>query len=155
MPHDPSVLFRPLALPCGVTLANRIAKAAMSDSLGDGEGNPTAAQARLYERWAEGGVGLSIVGEVQGDPRYAEKPGNLVLDGRSDHGASREPVDIELPRFVDPPEGGITAWYTMRLTELGEDREGAHGDLEEAIAAYETRDAERAARWRWRHGSVG
>ncbi len=77
-------LFEPLVLPCGATLKNRIAKAAMSDSLGDGSGNPTPAQFRLYERWAEGGAGLSIIGEVQGDPGFAEKPGNLVLTQRSD-----------------------------------------------------------------------
>ena len=90
MSPDPFILFRPLELPCGVVLPNRLAKAAMSDSLGDGEGNPTSAQARLYERWAEGGIGLSIVGEVQGDPRHAEKPGNLVLNEGSDHTALRE-----------------------------------------------------------------
>lgn len=72
-------LFTPLELTCGVVLPNRLAKAAMSDSLGDGIGNPTEAQMRLYERWADGGVGLSIIGEVQGDPGFAEKPGNLVL----------------------------------------------------------------------------
>jgi 2,4-dienoyl-CoA reductase-like NADH-dependent reductase (Old Yellow Enzyme family) len=60
-------------------LKNRIAKAAMSDSLGDGRGNPTDAQIRLYERWAHGGLALSIIGEVQGDPSAAEKPGNLVM----------------------------------------------------------------------------
>ena len=58
-------------------------KSAMSDSLADGEGNPTEAQSRLYERWAEGGIGLSIVGEVQVDPRFPEKPGNLVLTEHS------------------------------------------------------------------------
>jgi 2,4-dienoyl-CoA reductase-like NADH-dependent reductase (Old Yellow Enzyme family) len=77
--QDTPALFRPLTLPCGAVLKTRIAKAAMSDSLGDGRGAPTNAQMRLYERWAEGGVALSIVGEVQGDPRFAEKPGNLVL----------------------------------------------------------------------------
>ncbi|GHA09074.1 NADH:flavin oxidoreductase/NADH oxidase family protein [Oceanisphaera arctica] len=74
-----SVLGRPLELPCGVILKNRLTKSAMSDSLGDGKGNATEMQARLYERWAEGGVALSLIGEVQGDPRYPEKPGNLVL----------------------------------------------------------------------------
>lgn len=73
------VLGRPLELPCGVNLKNRLIKSAMSDSLGDGEGNPTAAQMRLYERWAEGGAALSLIGEVQVTPRYPEKPGNLVL----------------------------------------------------------------------------
>lgn len=73
------VLARPLELPSGAVLKNRIAKSAMSDSLGDGEGNPTEPQIRLYERWAEGGAALSLIGEVQGDPRYPEKPGNLVF----------------------------------------------------------------------------
>lgn len=56
----------------------------MSDSLGNGQGDPTKEQMRLYERWAEGGIGLSIIGEVQGDFRFPEKPGNLVFGPRSD-----------------------------------------------------------------------
>lgn len=76
-PND--VLGRPLELPCGVSLKNRLIKSAMSDSLGDGEGNPTEAQSRLYERWAEGGAALSLIGEVQTTPHYPEKPGNLIL----------------------------------------------------------------------------
>ncbi len=79
-----AALFAPLELPCGAVLKNRIAKAAMSDSLGDGRGDPTEAQIRLYERWAEGGAALSIIGEVQGDPCFAEKPGNLVLTPDAD-----------------------------------------------------------------------
>lgn len=82
---DPApALLAPLELPCGAVLKNRIAKAAMSDSLGDGRGDPTEAQIRLYQRWAEGGVALSIVGEVHGDPCFAEKPGNLVLTPEAD-----------------------------------------------------------------------
>lgn len=73
------LLARPLALPCGIQLKNRLVKSAMSDSLGDGAGNPTRTQMRLYERWADGGVALSVIGEVQVCPDYPEKPGNLVL----------------------------------------------------------------------------
>ena len=65
--HDASaVLGMPLALPCGACLKNRLIKSAMSDSLGDGRGNPKEAQIRLYERWAGGGAALSLVGEVHG-----------------------------------------------------------------------------------------
>ncbi|MES9963230.1 MAG: NADH:flavin oxidoreductase/NADH oxidase family protein [Candidatus Sedimenticola sp. 20ELBAFRAG] len=78
------LLQNELELPCGAILKNRLAKSPMSDSLSDGEGNPTAAQIRLYERWAKGGVALSFVGEVQVDPRFPEKPGNLVLGTQSD-----------------------------------------------------------------------
>ena len=84
------VLFQPLELPCGVVLKNRIAKSAMSDSLGDGTGHPIAQQNRLYQRWAEGGLAVSIVGEVQSTSHYAEKPGNLVLDSQSDLSKFRE-----------------------------------------------------------------
>ena len=70
---------KPLTLPCGAILKNRIVKSAMSDALGDGRGNPTNAQINLYERWAQSGLALSIIGEVQIDPRHPEKPTNLVL----------------------------------------------------------------------------
>ncbi|WP_270727255.1 NADH:flavin oxidoreductase/NADH oxidase family protein [Shimia sp. Alg240-R146] len=83
-------LFAPLRLPCGVVLKNRIAKSAMSDSLGDGSGHPTQTQINLYQRWAQGGLGLSIIGEVQGSPDFAEKPGNLVLNGKADLTLFRE-----------------------------------------------------------------
>lgn len=86
MPCPPS-LFTPLDLPNGARLKNRIVKSAMSDALGNGRGDPTAAQARLYRIWSEGGTSASIIGEVQGDARFAEAPGNLVLGHHSDTGA--------------------------------------------------------------------
>lgn len=78
-----SLLKSSLKLPCGAILKNRLAKSAMSDSLGDGEGNPTEAQIHLYNKWAKGGTAISFVGEVQYDPRYPEAPGNLVLHKNS------------------------------------------------------------------------
>ena len=86
--HD--VLFNVLELPCGVVLKNRIAKSAMSDSLGDGTGHPTSEQNRLYQRRADGGLAISIIGEVQATSNYAEKPGNLVLDANADMSKFRE-----------------------------------------------------------------
>ncbi|WP_394242174.1 NADH:flavin oxidoreductase/NADH oxidase family protein [Vibrio astriarenae] len=83
-------LDRELVLPCGAKIKNPIAKSAMSDSLGDGTGRPTETQINLYERWAEGGVGLSIIGEVQADPRFPESAGNLVLSSQTDIEALRK-----------------------------------------------------------------
>jgi len=52
------------------------------------------------------------------------------------------------PRFDNPPEGGVTAWYTMRLTELAEGRDLSGPDtLTESIRAYEARDDARTAIW--------
>ncbi|MEM9267648.1 MAG: NADH:flavin oxidoreductase/NADH oxidase family protein [Pseudomonadota bacterium] len=84
--HGEALLASPLRLPCGAVLKNRIAKSAMSDALGDGRGNPTQSQIDLYRIWAKGGLALSIIGEVQGDPLAAEKPGNLVLRKGADVG---------------------------------------------------------------------
>ncbi|MCP5083596.1 MAG: oxidoreductase [Alphaproteobacteria bacterium] len=85
IPHN--VLGRSLELPCGAVLRNRIIKTAMSDSLGNGEGDATEAQARLYERWAQGGTAVSIIGEVQVVPYFPEKPGNLVLSAQTNRKA--------------------------------------------------------------------
>lgn len=82
---DARVLGASLELPCGVVLKNRLVKAAMSDSLGDGAGNPTDEQIELYRRWSAGGAALSLIGEVQVDHRYPEKPGNLVLGPGADN----------------------------------------------------------------------
>ena len=82
--QKPSHIHSPITLPCGAQLKNRLVKSAMSDSLGDGEGNPSQGQIRLYEKWAQGGLALSIIGEVQITPHYPEKPGNLVLGEYSD-----------------------------------------------------------------------
>ncbi|MEH6442757.1 MAG: oxidoreductase [Oceanospirillaceae bacterium] len=79
----PLILQKALTLPCGAIIKNRLCKSPMSDSLGNGAGDATDEQIRLYEKWAQGGVGLSIIGEVQIDPRYPEKPGNLVFSKQS------------------------------------------------------------------------
>ena len=65
----------------------------MSDSLGDGGGRPTDEQVELYRRWSSGGAALSLIGEVQVDHRYPEKPGNLVLGSGAD--------DARLGRLAD------------------------------------------------------
>ncbi len=77
-------LGRSIELPCGANFKNRLAKSPMSDSLADGEGDPTQEQIRLYERSAQGGTAVSFLGEVQRDPRFPDRPGNLVLPKDTD-----------------------------------------------------------------------
>ncbi|MFK7918419.1 MAG: oxidoreductase [Ilumatobacter sp.] len=88
-----SLLASPLELPCGLVLKNRLIKSAMSDSLGNGAGQPTQEQIELYRRWAAGGTALSLIGEVQIDHRCPEKPGNLVLGPQSDDSLLRQLAD--------------------------------------------------------------
>lgn len=71
----------PLTLPCGATLKNRIAKGAMTEGLADPHNRATARHVRLYERWADGGSGMLLTGNVQVDRRYLERPGNVVIEG--------------------------------------------------------------------------
>ncbi|PKQ06761.1 MAG: NADH:flavin oxidoreductase [Alphaproteobacteria bacterium HGW-Alphaproteobacteria-12] len=71
----------PLQLPCGATLKNRLAKGAMTEGLGDARNQATGGHVRLYRRWAEGGAGMLLTGNVQVDRRYLERPGNVAIDG--------------------------------------------------------------------------
>lgn len=71
----------PLSLPCGVTIANRLCKAALTEGMADEMNRATVRHERLYRAWSEGGAGLVITGNVQVDRRYLERPGNVVIDG--------------------------------------------------------------------------
>ena len=52
------------------------------------------------------------------------------------------------PRFSSPPTGGVTAWYTMRLTQIGQDRDSEDlPSLDATIKLYEDRDKERVYVW--------
>ncbi len=82
-------LSSPLPLPCGAVLPNRLAKAAMSEQLGDRANRPTAALERLYERWGAGGCGLVVTGNVMIDRRHVGEPRNVVLEDDRDLPALR------------------------------------------------------------------
>ncbi len=75
------ILQKSLALPNGVTLKNRIAKAAMTEGLADAQNRATDRHVTIYRRWAEGGAGVLITGNVMVDRRYLERPGNVAIDG--------------------------------------------------------------------------
>jgi len=47
------------SLKSGQCIQNRLFKSAMSEQLGDSQHNPLPGVAILYQRWDEGGVGLS------------------------------------------------------------------------------------------------
>lgn len=83
MSHQ-ETLGRPLSLPSGVTLKNRLAKSAMSEQLGTKESSPTEGLVRAYERWGSGGAGLLVTGNVMIDRRALGEPGNVVLEDERD-----------------------------------------------------------------------
>ena len=76
----PMRLADPLLLPCGVTLPNRLCKAAMTEGLADGLLRATPRLDALYGLWSAGGAGLLITGNVQVDRNVLERPGNVAID---------------------------------------------------------------------------
>lgn len=78
------VLSQPFTLPNGAVIKNRIVKSAMSESLATYDNRITPELVRLYERWAEGGTGLLITGNVMIDRRALGEPGNVVLEDDRD-----------------------------------------------------------------------
>ncbi|MGW0410371.1 NADH:flavin oxidoreductase/NADH oxidase family protein [Streptomyces collinus] len=78
-----SELFSPLPLRSGQVLRNRIAKAAMEENMaGDGQ-LPDQGLLSLYRRWASGGTGLLITGNVMVHAEALTGPGGVVLDERA------------------------------------------------------------------------
>ncbi len=78
------ILSRPLTLANGSVIRNRFAKSAMSEALGTLDNRVTPGLAELYGRWARGGAGLLITGNVMIDRRHLGEPGNVVVEDERD-----------------------------------------------------------------------
>lgn len=78
-----NLLFTPITLPNGTTIKNRFFKSAMSEGMGTKNFQPKRNIATLYKRWAEGGTGLIITGNIMVDPKGTAEPGNIVFDNNS------------------------------------------------------------------------
>jgi len=79
-------LFTPLTLPNGVTVQNRLAKAAMEENMAEGGQVPGDALINLYTAWAneaaaaDAGPGIILSGNVMVDPTAMTGPGGVVLE---------------------------------------------------------------------------
>ena len=111
-------LFSPLALPNGVLIPNRIAKAAMEENMADADHAPSAELLRLYAAWAEGEAGLIITGNVMVDARAMTGPGGVVLED-----------DRHLDRFSAWAEAGRSrgAQMWMQINHPGRQMPAALG----------------------------
>ena len=61
MSAPPKNLNESLTLQCGVTLKNRLVKAAMTENLADEHSRATARHCALYAAWADGGSGPGLL----------------------------------------------------------------------------------------------
>jgi 2,4-dienoyl-CoA reductase-like NADH-dependent reductase (Old Yellow Enzyme family) len=75
-----SELFSPLHLRSGAVLPNRIAKAAMEENMAGPGQLPDRQLIELYRRWAAGGTGLLITGNVMVHAEALTGPAGVVLD---------------------------------------------------------------------------
>lgn len=117
------VLAEPLKLPNGTVLRNRLAKAALSESLGNKEQAPTKELLRVYERWAQSGAGLLITGNVMIDRHALGEFGNVAVEDERHLEALSQWANIS-------KSGGAHVW--VQLNHPG--RQAARGLNETAFA---------------------
>lgn len=105
-----SALFQSLQLPNGQILPNRLAKAAMEESLAEYGQVPGSAITRLYQRWADGGVGLMITGNVMVDSRAMTGPASIALEAET-------PLEAFRPWAAAAKSRGAKVW--MQISHPG------------------------------------
>eukprot|EP00008_Paramoeba_atlantica_P004605 CAMPEP_0201488096 /NCGR_PEP_ID=MMETSP0151_2-20130828/16859_1 /ASSEMBLY_ACC=CAM_ASM_000257 /TAXON_ID=200890 /ORGANISM="Paramoeba atlantica, Strain 621/1 / CCAP 1560/9" /LENGTH=451 /DNA_ID=CAMNT_0047873315 /DNA_START=66 /DNA_END=1421 /DNA_ORIENTATION=- len=113
-----SKLNEPLLLPCGVSLRNRIAKAAMTEGLADPNTNlPNENHFRLYERWGKSGASFLLTGNVMVDRRYRECPRNVAIDNKTF--SPDDPNDILLSLLKRWAQSSKESQLWMQLSHSG------------------------------------
>ncbi|WP_243388909.1 NADH:flavin oxidoreductase/NADH oxidase family protein [Bifidobacterium simiarum] len=78
------LVAEPLTLPCGATVRNRFYKSAMNEALAGRDCAPTEEHVRLYRRWAAGGAGVLVTGNVMVDRTQLGEPGNVAVEDERD-----------------------------------------------------------------------
>ena len=73
-------LFMPLTLPNGAVISNRICKAAMEENMAEYGQLPGQQLFTLYDKWAKGGAGLLLTGNVMVSPNALTGAGGVVLE---------------------------------------------------------------------------
>lgn len=105
----------PLQLRCGLSLTNRIARAAMTEGLANARNDPTPRHDRLYGTAAAGGPGLMLTGNVMIDRRHLERARNVVVDAATDEAALRRwaAACAEVPTLVQLSHPGRQVTRTV------------------------------------------
>ncbi|NCW11199.1 MAG: NADH:flavin oxidoreductase [Proteobacteria bacterium] len=75
-----NLINKSFTLPCGQVIKNRVCKAAMTERIAKGNNLAHQGHANLYDRWADGDMGILLTGNVQIDRRNLEGPANVVID---------------------------------------------------------------------------
>lgn len=138
---ETGLLNQPLRLPNGSVLRIRLAKAAMSETLGTYDNRPPPGLVKLYRRWAASRLGLIMTGNVMIDRRALGEPGNVAIDpdtpaalppGRDSLQQVR-PINTCL-KLVDHLRIMEVLWYTRQFKRITKGRE-PHPD-ESRLSAF-------------------
>lgn len=74
-------ISKPITLPSGLVLPNRLVKAAMAEAMAGPASDylPNDAMNRSYTAWADAGWGMVLTGNVQVDTKYLGQPGDTSI----------------------------------------------------------------------------
>lgn len=89
-----SNVFSEITLPSGLTLKNRLVKAAMEENLANSDQVPDESLFNLYQAWANGGVGLIITGNVMVDHLAMTGPGGVALEADTDLSSFKKLAEV-------------------------------------------------------------
>ncbi|WP_373318452.1 NADH:flavin oxidoreductase/NADH oxidase family protein [Alteromonas salexigens] len=78
-----SSVFSPVTLSNGITLKNRVVKAAMEENMASYQSLPGEALYSLYRYWAHGELGMIITGNVMIDKQAMTGPGGVALEAKT------------------------------------------------------------------------
>ena len=78
-----NLINQSFTLPSGQVIKNRICKAAMTERIAKGNNLAHQGHVNLYDRWADGDIGILLTGNVQVDHRNLEGPANVVIDSNN------------------------------------------------------------------------
>ena len=87
-------LTKELTLPCGTKLHNRIAKSAMSENMAPKNHRPNESIIQVYQRWADGGAGLIITGNIMIDRKAIAEPGNILVEDKTELNILKEWANV-------------------------------------------------------------
>ncbi|OAA54388.1 Aldolase-type TIM barrel [Cordyceps fumosorosea ARSEF 2679] len=73
-------IAKPITLKCGLTLPNRLVKAAMAEGWADKDRQPHADLVETYGLWAEGGWGMILTGNIHIDATYLCTPDDCAVN---------------------------------------------------------------------------
>lgn len=126
-------IFDTLTLPNGQTLSNRLCKAAMEENMAEAGQLPGEALINLYQRWADGGVGLILTGNVMVAPDAMTGPGGVYLGQETFQNPDHK------QRFIDWAEAGKSggAKLYMQISHPGRQVYAAQGT--EPVSASATK----------------